>query len=361
MNKEVISNKQGISLIIMFSSGTSSLAAFGLDAKQDFWLVIILSIFMALLTALIYSHLYYTFPGKNLFDILEICFGKFIGKIFMIIFIYFFFEEGTFILINFSQFINLAALSNTPLIVLTLSIMILCIYAVKNGVNLMSKWTASMVSYFICFIIISLLLLIPYMHINNILPILSNGIKPVLKTSFSTFTWPFGELLVFTMVFSVFESKESSYKIYIIGLLIGGTLALLTSLVNVLVLGVNAASIYYYPTYATMKRIDLGYFLESIEPVIGTIYTFGAFIKISIYLLATSKGIAKIFECNNYDFAVIPTGLLMVVLSYFGFTSIMNFWEYNNNIWIYYAFMLEMIFPITILVLAEIKNRKVYT
>lgn len=61
MNKEVISDKQGIPLIIMFIVGSSSIFIMGLEAKQDLWIAIILSFLMALPTTLICARLYSIF------------------------------------------------------------------------------------------------------------------------------------------------------------------------------------------------------------------------------------------------------------------------------------------------------------
>lgn len=85
MHKEVISSRQSISIIVIFLVGTSSLTAVGLSGKQDFWLSIILTMIITLPFALIYARLHSIFLGKNLFEIFKICFGNFLGKIFMIL------------------------------------------------------------------------------------------------------------------------------------------------------------------------------------------------------------------------------------------------------------------------------------
>lgn len=54
MNKETISDMQGISLIVLAIIGEASIFVMGIDAKRDLWLAIILAIIIALSTALIY-------------------------------------------------------------------------------------------------------------------------------------------------------------------------------------------------------------------------------------------------------------------------------------------------------------------
>ncbi|WP_264170108.1 GerAB/ArcD/ProY family transporter [Clostridium estertheticum] len=53
------------------------------------------------------------------------------------------------------------------------------------------------------------------MNISRLKPILSNGVAPVLKGAFSSFTFPFGQTVIFTMVFSnISKVKNHKKNIY---------------------------------------------------------------------------------------------------------------------------------------------------
>ena len=58
MNKEVISDRQGIAIISLFIIGSSSIFSQGLEAKQDIWLAFIIGIAMTLPMILIYARLH---------------------------------------------------------------------------------------------------------------------------------------------------------------------------------------------------------------------------------------------------------------------------------------------------------------
>lgn len=358
MNKEVISDKQGISLIIIFLVGTSSLTAIGLTAKQDFWVSIILSMLITLPFAFIYSHLHIMFSGKNLFEVFEIVFGKFFGKVIMILYTFFFLEEGAEVLFHFKQFINITSLQDTPSIVIVLSIITLCTWVIKEGMEVIGRYAEKQLYIFIGLIAIAVLFLMPDMNINNIRPILSTDTLSILKGAHKTFAFPFGEIIIFAMFFLNFKSSRSPYRIYITGVIMGGIVILIIALTNVLALGVDSASSYYFPTYIAATRIDIGEALQRIEVVISLAYVLGAFIKLSVYLLATSKGLAMIFGYNDYRLLVIPAGLLMINLSSFLFASIMDFWEFDDKIWIFYAIPFEVIIPITVFIIVQIKKKR---
>ena len=356
MNKEIISDNQGITIVSLFILGGASVFAQGLEAKKDLWLAFILGIIMVLPMIIIYARLHYIFQGKDLFDILEICFGKVIGKIMIILYIWFVYYFVADVLVTYGQFIRAVSFDETPQIILIIFLGILCIWGIKEGIEVLGRFSEVFIYISIISLFIIILLLIPDMNISNLRPILNEGIKPVLKGTFSVFTFPLVQTVVFTMAFSKFKRKRSPYKVYTIGLLIGATYLALLSITNILVLGVNTATSTIYPSHSTVAKIDVGYTIQRIEVTIAIIFILGGFIKISILLLCACKGVAKLFGCKDYRFIIIPISLLVINLSYFQYESVMYYFEFNRDIWPYYHFPFQVIFPIVIWIIAEIKK-----
>ncbi|SHH52684.1 GerAB/ArcD/ProY family transporter [Tepidibacter thalassicus] len=358
MSREIISGKQGLSIVVIFMAGTSSILSLALEAKEDIWLAIILSVLMSITVSLIFVNLHFNFPGKNLFDICEICFGKSIGKLFILLFTWFTFEEASQTLINNSQFLEDTALAETPTIVPRMFILILCVWIVKGGIELIGKWSDLFIIPFIIFVFISVVLLIPEMDIDNIFPILDNGITPVIEGAYSAFTFPFGETVILSLVFSRFKTKKSYYTTYIFGLIIGGICSLALSLSTVLTIGSTQALQTYYSTYNTVSKIDISDFIQRLEVISTLIFVIGSFLKISILLLASSIGISKLFNFESYRFIVTPVSLSIINLSFISFDNRMSFVEWNSNGWLYYSFLFEVILPVIIFITAKIKNVK---
>ena len=217
-------------------------------------------------------------------------------------------------------------------------------------------------SFFLPLIVILLgtfvFLLVSRMHINNILPVMNNGIKPIIDGTISVFAFPFAETYVFTMIFTTFENKKSLSKIYITGLFIGGFMMFVISLTNLLVLGANTVTTVYYPTYLTATRINIFNILQRIEAVVGIVLVLGAFMKTSIFLFAACKGITKTFGFREYGFIVLPMGLMLINLTYFQNDSIMEMFEFVSEIWPYYSSVFEVILPCLIWITAEIKKKQ---
>ncbi|WFD10792.1 GerAB/ArcD/ProY family transporter [Tepidibacter hydrothermalis] len=360
MNKEAISGKQAVCIMILFFSGTSAIMTRGLEAEQDLWLAIILSVSITLPMVLIYAHLHYIFKDKDLFDILEICFGKFIGKGISILYVWFFLDIMAVVIRNISQFITITSMTDTSLIIPMILIGILCIWSVKEGIEVIGRWGECFIIIYIACILIIIILAIFENGIISLNPMLYKGMKPVMEGAFFTFTFPFGEVIVFTAAFSGFKMGTSSYKVYIRGLFIGGLIVLVTSITTILILGVALAQNLHYPAYSAIARLSIGDVLQRLEVIIAIIFILGGFIKSSIYLLATCRGFTKIFEYKDYRFIVTPVTLLIINLSYFEFDSIMDYVDWNVEVYPYYAVPFLVILPIIILITAEIKKKRLF-
>lgn len=358
MNKEVISVKQGIFIIILFLSGSTSIFVTGLDAKKDTWLATVIGIIIALPMIIMFARLHYIFPNKDLFDIIKICFGKFIGTGLIIIFTTYFFYWTADVLNNYGFFIWTNNLHATPKTILIIIFIALSIWVLNAGIEVLGRTSQLLAIFAIISLFISITLLIPKMNLNNVRPVLSEGFKPVFKGAYSVFTQPFVQTIAFTVAFTNLKNKKSSFKIYLIGVLGGGIIALIVSFTNILVIGANTATNMYYPSYVAVSRINIFDFIQRLEVIIALVFILGGFIKISILLLCTCKGVAKIFNCNNYRFIIIPISLMIINLTYFQYDSVKHYFSFNSDIWATYFLPFQVILPIIIWIVAEIKKKK---
>ena len=135
MKNEVISERQAIILIILFIIGSSFLLGSGGVAKQDAWLAIIIAILWAIILLLMFSRILSLFPGKDLFDILQILMGKFLGKIISILMIWFAFHDGSLVIRNLSEFTTILVFDDTPVAVPMIFFSILLIWCLKSGIE----------------------------------------------------------------------------------------------------------------------------------------------------------------------------------------------------------------------------------
>ncbi|PKM93478.1 MAG: spore gernimation protein [Firmicutes bacterium HGW-Firmicutes-1] len=352
-NQVVISNKQAISLLILFIIGESSIFIEGFEAKKDLWIAIILAIVFTIPLVLIFARLHVLFPNKNLLDIMEICLGKYLGKALIALYTWFFFHTVVLILEDIGFFVSTVLFPETPFIIIVIVFALTCTYCVKQGLEVLGRWAEFFIIIPIVIEILVFLLLIPKMEITNILPILYDGIGPVAKGTFLTITFPFAYIVGLASVFAFSKDKNSPYKIYFSGILIGGVIVFMSSFKSTLVLGEDIG--HYFPTYVTVSRIRIGNFLQRLDILAVIVFMIGIYVEVSAFLLATCIGITKLFDFADYKFIVMPITLLILNICFYEFDSIMHYFEFGREIWPYYVFPFEIIFPCMLWITAEVK------
>ncbi|SMB87966.1 spore germination protein KB [Desulfonispora thiosulfatigenes DSM 11270] len=357
MLKEVISDRQGISMIILFLVGSTSIFGVGMISQKDMWLGIIMALIMVLPLIFIYIRLHNLFPDQDYYDILEICLGKVLSKIiFFIKFLWIAYFTAD-IFDTYGQFIKTVNLPNTPQIIPILAMGLLSIWVLKEGIEVLGRWSEFFVYFPFGLLIFMVILLIPQIEITNVTPVLQDGIRPILKGGFQTFTFPFSQIVVFTAAFQYFRDKRSPRKIYLSGFFISFIYIFLIATVSLAVLGPDSMERMYFPIYSAAARISVGELLQRLEIIVATSFILGGFVKVSILLLCTTKAFTKLFGFTEYRFIVVPIALIILNLSYFAYDSIMHYFEFNYEIWPTLLFPFTVIIPILTWIIAEIKHR----
>lgn len=358
MNREHITDGQAFCIAAFFIMGTTLIIGTGGDAKNDMWISILLGMAAALPVVLLYARLLALFPGRDLFDIAHILFGKVVGKLILLLYVWYAFHLGALVIRNFGEFINTVAMPETPFLVPMLFIGLLSIWAIKGGVEVIGRSAIFLLPWVMLVLAAVLLLAIPQYNFSFLKPVLSNGWKPVLRGAFNAFSFPFGETVLFTGIFYSLRKKNSAYRVYLWGFLFGGAVVLIVSIRNITVLGANMLARLYFPSYVAVARISVGDFIQRIEVTVAIIFVTAAFVKVSVCLLTACNGIGKLFGLQNYKSVAVPVGLLMVYLAYFIYGSISEMQLWAFKLYAIYAFPFQVIFPVVIWAAAEIKARK---
>lgn len=357
MQKEQITDKEAICILIIFLMGSTLIIGIGGESKNDAWISGIVSAIMFIPMLLIYSRTLSLFHGKDLFDILNITLGKIMGKIISVIYIGYAFHLGALVLRNFGEFMNTIAMPETPMFVTVFSLGLVCIIAVRLGIEVLGRTTTYFIPLLFLILFIVQILAIPQLKFNFLKPILGNGFMPVIKDSFSAFSFPFAETVIFVGVFSSLKTKKSPMKVYFWGISIAAVIIVITTIRNITVLG-NMLGSFYFPSYEAVSRVKIGDFIQRIEVAVSVVFVFGAVVKSSICLLVACKGIGKVFNLKDYRSIAIQTGLLMIYLSYIIYDNIMEMRYWAFKVYAYYTFPMQVILPVIIWIIAEIKARK---
>lgn len=358
MSRETITDKQGISTLVLFICGSTLIFDTAISGKEDIWLAIIIAFICAFIMVMLYARVLALFPGNDIFDILIVVFGKIIGRILCLFYVFFAIHLASLVLYNFEEFITVAALSATPALVPITIASLLILWIMKSGAGVLGAWSEIFAVIIFVLIFFTIPFFIPIAKLENLKPFLYQGIRPVINAALQTFSFPFTETIVFMGLGNVLISKKSPYKVYGWGILFGALIIFCSTVIHAMVIGPENMSRTIFPSHRAYKIINIREFFTRIEIIIAASLIFGGFVKITICLITTCRGICKVFSVDNYKIIITPVCIINTVMSTTNFTGVLEWREWINSIWIWHATTYEVILFVVVLAGAEIKSRK---
>jgi spore germination protein KB len=357
MPKEIISSKQAIAIIVMFLFGSSVVLGVNSELCQDTWLGLLVSVIMFVPLFIIYSRIMKLYPQKDIFIIIDELFGKVIGKIFTILMSWYALHLGALVLRNFSEFIQVVSMNETPEVVLMIAMIIIVIYLAKSGIEVLGRWAIVAFVIIIISIIVTLMFTASKADFNNLLPIFNHSPKEILSSAYSILSFPFAETILFTTIVCTIPKKDSPYKIYLYGTLLALIIFIVIITRNIAISGAPSIKASYFPSYSSARLIGVGDFLTRIEGSITINFILAGITKITVCLFAAAKGIAHLFKVTNYRSLITPAGFLMVALCSILYSNITEMFAFLPTYSIY-AIPFQIIIPVIIWITAEIKKKK---
>lgn len=356
MKKEVLTDKQAISLMVLSLTGSSFVVLPGMQAGRDVWISKIMAIILILPFMYIYNKLMDKFPHKSLFDIFKIVFGKVLGNIINVLYIWYFFYLGVLELRIFGDIIQTVSIPETPIIFPVIFVSILCMVVAKYGIEVMGNWCETIIIVIATIIIVTVGFLVKDMDIDNLRPVLYDGWGPVLKGTILIFSFPYGESIIFTAVFTNIIGKHKS-KVYFLGTLIQGIMGIIVYLSTILTIGDNLARQSYFPGFIAISHVNVGNFIQRVDIVVPLVFIFGGVIKTSMCILVSSKGIANVFNFKDYNFIIMPITFIMFSTFILNFQNIFQSSRWIIDIYPMYSIPFQVIFPILLYVTMMVKGK----
>ena len=357
MGKELITKRQALYIIILFIFGSTVILGGSSDAEQDSWLSLLLAAVFIIPLIIIYARIVRLYPGQDLFAILETLFGKIFSKVFIALMSWYALHLAALVLRNFSEFIQITSMPETPQLPLMIAMMVVTAYIAKSGIEALGRWSLAILPIVVLIVLITTILALPKMDLTNILPVMEHDFGSIAKGAFSTFAFPFAETVLFLGVAGAVKNTDSPYKIYMNAIFIAAAVLLVVMLRNLGVLGPATIDAVIFPSFTATRIIEVGDFFSRIEGVISMNFLLTGVVKISLCLLAAAKGTARLFGINDYRRMVMPVGILVVALCAVVYENTMQMFSFLP-IYQYYAIPFQMIIPLIVWITAEIKAKK---
>ncbi len=356
-----ISDRQFRILVILFTVGSTILitpATLAKNAKQDAWMVPLVSMAIGLLNIWFFTKVAYLYPDKTFVECLEALLGKWLGKAVGLMFAFWGFITSAALVWYVGNFITSQFMPETPEFVTNLLFVSIMIFALRLGIETIAHAAEILVPWIIVLFIAVVILLLPEVKFENLLPVMENGFKPIIKATIihsSILTYP---LIALLMVFpcSVTHTKKTKKEFYI-GYLIGGSMIFLTSLFTILVLGSDITSISQFPSFLLAKKISIGNILERMEGIVAVIWIITIFFRTLFYLYTGFMGLSQVLRLKDYKYILLPSGLILAVLSLIVYPNPAYASEWNTTTWVPFVGTFALILPLVLLMVAVFRKK----
>lgn len=357
MQKEIISSRHAVCIIVLFVFGSSVILGVNADVGQDSWIPLIFALVISIPVIMIYARIIKLFPEKDIFEVSIELFGKIGGKITIALLTWYAIHLAAMVLRNFSEFIDLVAMPETPQTPIMIAMILTTIYIAKSGVTVLGKWSMIALPIVLLTFLMITLFSLSNMDFTNILPIMNHSVDKIAASSFKLLTFPFGETILFLGLSSSLKKNVSPYKVYLYGVLIGGFILLITILRNLMCSSSAMVEAEYFPSYMAARLINIGSFITRIEGSVSINFILSGITKITVCLIVASKGIAYLFNIPNYKKMIVPVGLIILALCASLYSNIMEMFNFIT-VYSFYAIPFQFAIPIVIWLAAEFKKRR---
>lgn len=328
------------------------------SAGHDGWLsLLIVATIPGLMTAEICSKLAMRFPEKTIIQYSEEILGKYFGKFLGLLFIFYIVLINSIIIKEGSSFITSAFLARTPPVVISGALMLLAVYMVRDGIEVISRVNEiTIILFFIIFILI-FALISSEMNLNNLLPINDKGIKAIILGGLPPSVWR-TEVVVMAFIIPFVKAPSKVRKISIGAVLFLAIFLAIDNIMSSAVLG-DLIAVESFPFLSLVRYISLGDFIDRVESVIMVFWVSGVLIKITVFYYGAVICTAQLFKLKDYKPVVLPMGVILLVWSLTILKSSPELLKFISTTSVTMGWTMVVLFPLFLLIMAVITGKGV--
>ncbi|MDF2959577.1 MAG: spore germination protein [Paenibacillus sp.] len=323
-------------------------------AGRDSWLSLLCAAAPALFIGYVISHLAQMFPGKTIVDYSRILLGKWIGTLVGGIFIFYIFHDATLSIRGFGEFFTSAITPTTPIMIYFSAIVILAVYAVRSGLEVIVRTNQVFLISIIPVGILASILTHKDKDYLNFLPVLEFGPEPMLMGSFTLVSlYSSFSVLSFVFPFLSQSKKIKRYSVLTMLLIILMFIGPVTG--PVAIFGAERSAGLSFPTFQMLRDIKVGQ-LQRLDLLGIILWSLGSFSKIALYLFAACIGTARWFRLDDYRVLAAPMGALMVIVALINSKNFVEIYRFLKDSYPYYSTTVGLIFPLLLLLTAYLRR-----
>ncbi|WP_204524850.1 GerAB/ArcD/ProY family transporter [Priestia abyssalis] len=339
----------------IIATGILFLPATSFDyAGRDLWLSPIWASVIGFLTVLMVTKLNQFYPKETIIQYSTHILGAIPGKVIGAAILLFYLHGTSNVIWQYGEFVISYFLPQTPQIVVLGSMILVCAFAVRGGVEVMGRLAEMIVPIFLLLFLFIVILLLPDAEAKHLFPIMGKGITPSMKGAAFSNIW-FGQFFFFSFFLAFVTDRQKGRKWGVISVIAVLLTMVVTNLMTLLVFG-NATGNFGAPLMNAVQYISVADFLSHLEALVMAIWIAGAFMKICVFYYVVVLGTAQWLNLSDYRPIVFPLGFLTVLLAIWQISNVSTFISYNRTIDVFLNPIIQTAIPMFLLLVASIQK-----
>lgn len=281
------------------------------NAKNAGWMVSILIGIISLLPIIFLLKVFSVHREKNLHQVIQHLFGKFIGTMFSILLLII---GTTALIIDSAVYVDIIGtmyFTKTPPMIIYAILMLVCAYGAKRGIEQIGTLSWLMMPYIKITLLVAMFFTFKEGNKGYLFPLWGEGKLAILKATsknvsiFADFLFVF---LIFPFISTFKDFKKGTF--IALGIV---TLEISLALVSfVMLFDYTTAELLNYPFHETIRYIQIG-FLENVETLFFPFWLVATFIRFSLYIYLSAVLLGGILKIKEFEY-LIPLLALLIVL-----------------------------------------------
>lgn len=355
--KDRINTIQAAVIVTNFILGSGILTLPRVSAEKvgtpDVWISVLIGGLIAIGAGIVMATLNKSYPEQTVFQYNRRIVGRWLGGLISLLFISYFCMTAAYQVRILTEVTGFLLLEGTPPWASVMVFMWIGLYLITGGINPIARLFELILPVTIIIYLFVTLMGLKIFDLNNLRPVMGQGIIPVLagiKSTALAFTG-FEIILILT---AFMKQPNKSVKAVVYGTAIPMGIYLITVIMAIGVLSVDGVVTSTWPTLDLVRSFELtGLIVERFESLLLVIWIMQIYSTFTIAYYAASLGLSQVFNVNikKCMYALLPVFFIIWAIPK-NINALFAFGDFIGNLALY----LFGLVPVVLLLLSKWKK-----
>ncbi|MCY8423056.1 spore germination protein [Bacillus vallismortis] len=264
--------------------------------SPDGWISVLLGGGIAIIAGIVIVKLSQQYPKETFYEYSGHIVGKWLGAFISLIFITYFLTLSAFEVRVMSEIVVFFLLEGTPSWAIVMTVLWIGLYSITQGLDPIARLFEMIFPVTVIIFLTVALMSIGIFEVNNLRPVLGDGIMPVLKgvkTTALSFTC--SEIMLILVAFM--KKPKKAVKAVIIGTGVVTCFYIITVVMVIGAISVDGVVTRTWPALDLMRSFEIsGLIFERFESFLLVIWIMQLFATFTITFYAASLGVSQVFK-----------------------------------------------------------------